>query len=52
MYKLQELILKEFGLKLELRPFGDNEARNNVFLGDNKDKSFIIKIEDILYSLS
>lgn len=46
MENLQDVILQEFGLNLKLKPFGDNEARNNVFQGKNEDKSFIIKLED------
>lgn len=47
MEKLKNEILKEFGLNLELKPFGDNEARNNVFLGESREKAFIIKLEDV-----
>lgn len=47
MKNLQNEILKEFGLNLELKPFGDNEARNNIFLGESKEKSFIVKLEDV-----
>lgn len=47
MKNLKNEILKEFGLNLELKPFGDNEARNNVFLGESKNKSFIVKLEDV-----
>lgn len=46
MENLQNVILQEFGLNLKLKPFGDNEARNNVFQGKNENKSFIIKLED------
>jgi Ser/Thr protein kinase RdoA (MazF antagonist) len=47
MRNLQNEIFKEYGIKLELKSFGDNEARKNVFLGENKEKSFIVKLEDI-----
>lgn len=46
MEKLKEIIFNEYGLDLRLEPFGDNEARNNVFLGENLEKAFIIKVDD------
>ncbi|MTI68104.1 MAG: hypothetical protein FH753_16100 [Firmicutes bacterium] len=49
MINLQNELIKEYGLKLILKSFGDNETRNNVFLGEYRDKSFIVKLEDIKY---
>ncbi|WP_346935749.1 phosphotransferase [Clostridium sp.] len=47
MINLKNEIIKEYGLNLELKPFGDNEARNNIFLGENVDRDFIVKLEDV-----
>ncbi|MPM79853.1 Homoserine kinase [bioreactor metagenome] len=47
MINLKNEIIRAYGLNLELKSFGDNEARNNVFLGEGKDKSFIVKLEDV-----
>lgn len=44
---LQEIIFKEYGLRIELKPFGDNHSKNNVFLGDSCGNLFIVKIESI-----
>ena len=45
MENLKNVILEEFGLDLKLKHFGNNNARNNVFLGEDEEKSFIIKLE-------
>ncbi|EQB86808.1 Ser/Thr protein kinase RdoA (MazF antagonist) [Clostridium punense] len=47
MINLKNEMIRAYGLNLELKSFGDNEARNNVFLGEGKDKSFIVKLEDV-----
>ncbi|MFW5720045.1 MAG: phosphotransferase [Candidatus Dojkabacteria bacterium] len=48
MENLQNIINNEFNLNLSIEPFGDNVARNNIFLGKNKEgQSFIIKIETL-----
>ncbi|MTI71355.1 MAG: hypothetical protein FH751_13995 [Firmicutes bacterium] len=49
MINLQKELIKEYGLNLTLKPYGDNETRNNVFLGEYRNKSFIVKLEDIKY---
>lgn len=47
MRNLQNEIFKEYGIELELKPFGDNEARKNILLGENREKSIIVKLEDV-----
>ena len=47
MEELRNIILEEFGLDLNMKLFGDNFARNNVFLGEDKEMSYIIKLEAI-----
>ncbi|NBI08378.1 hypothetical protein [Senegalia massiliensis] len=47
MQNIKNTILEEYDLNLKLKPFGENKARNNVFWGENKEGSYIIKLEKL-----